>query len=161
MQSENLKRRDFHKLTMAALGGLLAGGCAGSGGDSPEDAKADAGDQNGQAAAAPQLNVDPAMLVAEPHVCRGLNTCETKGMGGKNACAGQSACASVAAHACNGMNACKGQGGCGGYPGQNTCETKGHCAVPLGDETWKIARKQFEHLMGEMKKPVGAAPAKT
>ena len=57
-----------------------------------------------------------------------------------------------------GENACKGQGGCGGYPGQNACKGKGHCAVPLGKETWALARKQFEQLMGDVGKKVGKAP---
>ena len=56
------------------------------------------------------------------------------------------------------MNDCKGQGGCGGYPGQNTCKSKGHCATPLKKETWAIARKQFEQLMEETGKKVGPAP---
>ena len=146
MPKTNLNRRRFHGLTMAAFGGLMAG--AGSA------AAQEGRDQKGQ------TNVDPSLLLQEPHVCRGLNTCMNKGKGKQNACAGQGSCAVVEAHACHGHNECKGQGGCGGYPGQNTCKAKGHCAVPLSDTTWAIARKQYEHLMKELDKEFGAAPKK-
>lgn len=148
MQNPNVKRRDFHKLTMAALGGMLAG-----------TASPVAGQDQGEGQQ-PKVNVDPALLLQEPHVCRGLNNCKGKGKGGKNDCAGQGACAVVSSHSCNGQNDCKAQGGCGGYPGQNTCKGKGHCAVPLTDETWKTARKQFEHLYKDMDKKLGKAPMK-
>lgn len=151
MENSNLQRRDFHKLTMAALGGMMAGTSASA-----------IGAQKKKEEEKPTINVDPALLLQEPHVCRGINSCKGKGKGKgeKNACAGQGACATVSAHSCNGQNDCKGQGGCGGYPGQNTCKTKGHCAVPLKDETWKVARKQFEHLMKDMNKKVGDPPKK-
>lgn len=145
MRPTALKRREFHRLTAAAFGGLLAGtgGIAVAQEKKEEESK---------------LKVDPALLLAEPHVCRGLNTCKGKGQGEQNACAGQGACAVVKEHSCNGENDCKGMGGCGGYPGQNTCKGKGHCAVPLKKETWAIARKQLEHLMADMGKKVGEAP---
>ncbi|MEX1096138.1 MAG: hypothetical protein WED34_08810 [Planctomycetales bacterium] len=145
MRNESLKRRDFHKLTVAAFGGMLAG----SGGS------ALAAEEEQE----PKVDVEPALLLKEPHTCRGINSCKTKGAGANNACAGQGACAAVKAHACNGQNECKGQGGCGGYPGQNSCKGKGHCAVPLSEATWKIARKQFEHLMKDGGKKFGDAPA--
>lgn len=144
MQSTSVKRREFHKLTMAAVGGLFAGTRVGFAQEKKEEK--------------PSISVDPAFLIQEPHVCRGLNSCKSKGKGKDNACAGQGACATVKVHSCNGQNDCKGQGGCGGYPGQNTCQAKGHCAVPLSKETWAIARKQFEHLMGDLDKKVGKAP---
>ena len=150
MQSETrtndtVKRRDFHKLTMAALGGLVAGTAVSS-------AQAQKKDES------PKLKVDPGLLMHEPHTCKGLNTCKGKGKGEKNACAGQGACGTAKAHDCKGMNDCKGQGGCGGYPGQNTCKSTGHCAVPLSKETWALARKQFEQLMTDAGKKVGPAP---
>lgn len=146
MRTTGVKRRDFHKLTAAAFGGLLAGGSTASqAADDEEKAK---------------VSVDPALLLAEPHTCRGLNSCKSKGRGDENACAGQSACATVKAHDCAGMNDCKGQGGCGGYPGQNSCKAKGHCAVPLSKSTWAIARKQFEHLMKDAGKKVDSPPKK-
>ena len=150
MQSETrtndtVKRRDFHKLTMAALGGLVAGTAVSS-------AQAQKKDES------PKLKVDPGLLLKDPHTCKGLNTCKGKGQGEKNACAGQGACGTAKAHDCKGMNDCKGQGGCGGYPGQNTCKSTGHCAVPLSKETWALARKQFEQLMTDAGKKVGPAP---
>jgi len=144
MPETNVKRSDFHQLTVAAFGGILAG----------------SGSVLGAEQEKPKILVDPALLLQEPHVCRGLNTCKGKGQGEKNACAGQGACAVVKAHTCAGTNECKGQGGCGGYPGQNTCKGHGHCAVPLSDKTWAIARKQLEHLMKDMDKKIGSAPKK-
>ena len=143
--SEPVHRRDFHKLTMAAFGGLVAGTAVSTVQAQKKDEK-------------PKINVDPALLLEEPHSCKGLNTCKGKGKSEKNACAGQGACATAKAHDCKGMNDCKGQGGCGGYPGQNTCKSKGHCATPLKKETWSLARKQFEQLMEDAGKKVGPAP---
>lgn len=145
VQNGPVQRRDFHKLTMAAFGGLVAGATASMAQAQKKDEKL-------------KLNVDPSLLLEEPHSCKGLNTCKGKGKGEKNACAGQGACATAKAHDCKGMNDCKGQGGCGGYPGQNTCKSKGHCATPLKKETWTLARKQFEQLMEDAGKKVGPAP---
>jgi len=144
MQTSDVSRRHFHKLTMAAFGGLSAGAASSAFGQEKEDSK---------------VKVDPALLLSEPHVCRGLNTCKGHGKG-DHACAGQGACTSVSAHSCAGQNDCKGKGGCGGYPGQNTCKGHGHCAVPLSDKTWALARKQFEQLMKDAGKKVGDAPSK-
>lgn len=145
MPGSDLKRRDFHKLTMAAFGGMVAG--AGL-----ETAHAQEKEEEGK------LTMDPALLAQEPHVCRGLNTCKGKDATGNNACAGQGACSAVEKHSCDGMNDCKGQGGCSGYPGQNTCKGKGHCAVPLSEKTWAVARKQFEEVMKDLGHKVGPAP---
>jgi len=144
MSKPDVNRRNFHKLTMAAFGGMVAGAGSSSLAQAQEGNK-------------PKINVDPALLLSDPNVCRGLNTCDGKGKG-DHACAGQAACTSVAAHSCAGENECKGQGGCGGYPGQNVCQSKGKCAVPLKAEVWKLARKQFEQLMKDNGKMVGAAP---
>lgn len=144
MRPSSLNRRDFSRLTAAAFGGMLAGS---------QTATA-AGEEKDK----PKVSVDPTLLLSEPHTCRGLNSCKGKGAGNENACAGQGACASVAAHECATQNACRGQGGCGGYPGQNSCKSKGHCAVPLSKTTWAIARKQFEHLMKDLDKEFGDAP---
>ncbi|MDQ3331653.1 MAG: hypothetical protein M3552_13525 [Planctomycetota bacterium] len=146
MRDQNLKRRDFTRLTMAAFGGVVAGTVGGS------TASAAEGENK------VELTMDPRLLASEPHVCRGLNTCKGKDKSGKNACAGQGSCTMVAKHSCHGENECKGQGGCDGYPGQNTCKGKGHCSVPLEKETWTTARKQFEQVMKEMGHKVGAAP---
>jgi hypothetical protein len=119
METNNgLQRRDFHKLALASLGGIVAAG------DSAiaHDAKKKGGK--------PMVSVDPALLLQEPHTCRGLNTCKTKGKGGNNACAGQGACATVKAHSCMGMNDCKGQGGCGGK--KSPAKTDGKTTADAG-----------------------------
>ncbi len=137
----NLNRRDFAKLSAAAFGGMLAGTVGCSKGDK-QDAK-----------------YDDALLMQEPHVCRGLNTCKGKGKG-ENACAGQGACATAEKHDCNALNTCKGQGGCGERPGENGCKEKGACGVPLSDKAWKKARTHFEAVMKKAGKEVAAAPEK-
>ena len=141
MIRERFSRRDFSRLTAAAFGGVVAGGAVSASGQEAEKKK--------------DYGIDPALLLAEPHVCRGLNSCKGQGgcksagneCKGHNACAGAGGAATASAHSCKGMNDCKGQSGCGGYPGQNaTCKGQGECAVPLTADTWKIARKQFEQI---------------
>lgn len=174
MADSEFNRRDFNRLTLAAFGGIVAGtiaGCAGEGDDgagggdgggtgggtgagggaTSETPPVDAGDDTAA--------VDPSLLAEEPHVCRGLNTCENKGKSGENACAGQGTCATATAHSCHGMNECKGQGGCEDTAGKNTCEGKGACSVPLGEETWTKVRAQFEEQMKAAGTEVGPAPA--
>lgn len=146
MPTSDVSRRRFHRLTMAAFGGLTAGAASSAFGQQKKEEKS-------------KLKVDPGLLLSEPHTCRGLNTCKGEGKG-KHECAGQGGCASVTAHSCAGENSCMGQGGCGGYPGQNTCKATGHCAVPLQEKTWALARKQFEQLMKDAGKSAGEAPKK-
>src|SRR5271168_5091949 len=159
MNDQTLNRRQLHRMTIAAIGGIVTGSLAGcSGGGTPsspqEEPAAEKGEkQSGTDSAAPRL-------LQDPHVCRGINTCKNKGKKGTtNECAGQAHCATVAAHDCNGMNDCKGQGGCGENPGQNECKGKGGCEVPLSDKTWPKARKRFEELMAKAGKKFGDAPA--
>jgi len=83
------------------------------------------------------------IILQDPNVCRGLNTCKGKGKGDHD-CAGQASCATAEAHSCQGQNACKGQGGCGENPGQNQCKDQGGCEVPLKDEAWTKARAAFD-----------------
>jgi hypothetical protein len=137
-----LSRRDFGKLTMAAFSGVLLGAAL----------AADAAES--------EEKHDPALLMQDKHVCRGLNTCKGKGKGGDNGCAGTGNCATTEAHSCKGDNTCKGQGGCGEYPGQNSCKGLGGCDVPLKEKTWKKARKAFETQMKKAGKTVGEAPKK-
>lgn len=144
MQNSQLDRRQFNKYTAAAFGGLIAGSAAGCGGKG-----------NGGASG----ETDASQLLAEPHVCRGLNMCQGKGQGGKNVCAGQGGCASANEHLCKGANSCKGEGGCGDTAGQNTCKGQGACQVPLKNETWQKARAKFEAEMKKAGKEVGTAPA--
>ena len=162
MDKNDLNRRDFHKLTAAAFSGLLAGLAAGCGSDETAEnqqppspaAEETSGTAGGQLTEAEEI------LLAEPHVCRGLNACKGQGKGGENACAGQGACASTAAaHMCAGQNACKGQGGCGSNPGMNACKGQGGCSVPLMEHAWDTARKAFETAMKKQGKEFGAAPA--
>lgn len=138
MAHSELNRRDFQRLSMAALGGALAGAGPGYAADKKEEEK------------------NP--LLSDPHVCRGINTCKAKGADKKNACAGQGTCATAKAHSCHAENDCKGQGGCGAKPGENACKGKGECAVPLGNPAWKKARKRFEELMKKAGKEFGDAP---
>jgi hypothetical protein len=151
-----LNRRDFSKLSMAAFGGMMAGaslvGCG---------AKTEPGAPAAEGGAAPAAEEGAMVAVAEVHVCRGLNSCESKGAGGDNACAGQGTCATAAAHSCHAANECKGQGGCGESVAANECKGKGECAVPLGDEAWAKAREAFEKKMADAGKTVGEAPPKS
>ncbi|QNN23871.1 hypothetical protein HED60_16880 [Planctomycetales bacterium ZRK34] len=131
MDQHAINRRDFGKLAAAAFGGMVTGTVLGG--------RAFAGEGD-------------SLLLSEPHVCRGLNTCKGKGScktadnacKGHNDCAGAGGCATAEKHGCSGENACKGQGGCGSKPGENACKGKGKCAVPLHKGAWEKARKNFE-----------------
>jgi hypothetical protein len=137
----NLSRRDFGKLSAAALAGLSLGGGASFADDTKKSEK--------------------SPLLSDPHVCRGLNTCKAKGADKKNSCAGMGTCATVKSHACGAANECKGQGGCGEKQGENTCKGQGDCHVPLPKDAWKKARKRFEVLMKADDKKFGKAPKAT
>lgn len=167
----DLNRRQFNQLATAAFGGIVAGSIAGCGdkkkdgdkkGDDKKGGDKKGGDGSGTKGNGETDTHNAALLLEEPHVCRGLNTCKGKGkcMGEKNACAGQGNCATAKAHSCHKENDCKGQGGCGDYPGQNTCKGKGECGVPLSDKAWTTARKAFEEQMKKAGKMFGDAPAK-
>ena len=132
---ENVSRRDFGKLAVAAFGGVVAGSMLGgsllSAGEMKADAKADA------------------------HACCGLNACKGQGKGSENACAGQGGCATTEAHGCQGSNACKNQGG----EGNNACKGQGSCSVPIKGDGWKKARANYKASMTKAGKKFGAAPA--
>jgi hypothetical protein len=170
MTQPEMNRRDFTRWTAAAFGGVVAGSMAGCAGESDTQTPApaagegaaaptDEGHMPGEGNAAAEGTHDVAYLIEEPHVCRGLNTCEGKGAGGDNACAGQGTCHTANKHSCHYDNECKGQGGCGANPGQNACKGKGECAVPLSKPAWESARAAFEKAMMGAGKQVGAAPA--
>lgn len=142
MSKSDVSRRDFHKLTLAAFGGVLAGSLLGGRGLGAETAQAQGG----------------GFSLKDPHVCCGLNACKGRGKGGKNECAGQGSCATAEAHGCNGQNACAGQGGDEGA-GENSCKGKGACAVPLDKDHWKKARASFEASMKKAGQKFGASPA--
>jgi hypothetical protein len=136
--STGINRRDFNRLTAAAFGGVLLGTAFTSN--------------------AAEAKNDPANLLGDNHVCRGLNTCKSKGAGKENSCAGMGNCAIAEKHSCHAENACKGQGGCGDFAGQNACKGQGSCEVPLSEKTWKKARAAYEKQMTKMKKTFGDAP---
>ena len=169
MEKKHFTRRDFNRLTAAALGGVVTGTLAGCGdktktGEGTKTSTATGspeGSTTKKAAGAPDKDtVDVAYMVVEPHVCKGLNTCNGKGKGGENACAGQGACFTANEHTCHGENECKGQGGCDGMWGANACQGKGGCGVPLSEKAWPKARAQFEKAWMDSgkKDPPGAAP---
>jgi len=138
MAEHSIDRRDFHKLTSAALGGLAAGavlGCKKGGGDT-------------------------AVAKIDVHLCRGLNDCKGQGKDGKNDCRGQGTCATAKEHSCATQNDCKGLGGCGGKEGANDCRQKGGCSVPLMEGAWENLRKKKEAEWTEKKLEVGSAPPK-
>jgi hypothetical protein len=154
----DLNRRDFGRLTMAALSGAMAGaaltGCGG--GEQPPPAAGAGGTEQGTGGAGTATS--ETVAAADVHACRGLNACKGKGKGGANACAGQGECATTAAHTCAGMNECKNLGGCGEAPGANACKGQGGCEVPLHEGAWEKAREAFEKRMAAAGKQVGTAP---
>jgi len=170
MKNAQPTRRDFHQLTLAALGGAIAGSMVGCNSEAPQgeapkgaavvpNVLPDVGDAPAGTADGP----DMSLLLAEKHVCRGLNTCKGKGgcgaTKGTNDCAGQGGCATVAHHSCGSQHDCKGQSGCGETAGINSCKGKGGCGVPVMPSAWEIARANFETQMKAQGKTVGAAPA--
>jgi hypothetical protein len=118
--SMDMNRRDFSKMVVAAVGGIVAGGgLIGCGGDGEKDSG----------------NKDH--MCAGKNECKGMGGCKTSAnaCAGKNECKGKGGCASAAMkHDCAGKNACKGQGGCksgdAGCAGKNSCKGKGGCKVP-------------------------------
>ena len=134
MKNDDVSRRDFGKLALAAFGGVLAGSVL-SGSILSADEK--------------------AMAKADAHACCGLNACKGQGKGGGNACAGQGGCSTTEAHSCAGSNACKNQGG----QGVNDCKGQGSCNVPIQGDAWKTARSNYEAAMKKAGKKFGAAPA--
>jgi hypothetical protein len=148
MALRQIDRRDFHKLTSAALGGLAAGAMLGCGksGDGP--------------AAKKSATEETTLAKAEVHLCRGLNECKGQGKDGQNSCRGQGTCATAKEHGCGTQNDCKGLGGCGGSEGANDCKGKGGCHVPLMESAWDTLRKKKEAEWGEKKLEAGTAPAK-
>jgi hypothetical protein len=141
MRDQRLDRRDFHKLTTAALGGLAAGSILGCSSEGPD------------------VEVTPTRG-AEIHLCRGLNECKGQGKGGENACRGQGACATAKESSCGGENECKGLGGCGDTAGINECKGQGGCHIPLMEGVWAKLREKKEAEWGEKKVEFAAAPAK-
>ncbi len=143
MKRDNVNRRDFNKLTMAAMGGMMAGSMVGCGNKKTEKTEP----KTEEPAANAEKKGGEETVVASwdgPHVCRGLNACKGKGKTGKKRL-GQGECASPKLkHECSGQNACKNQGGCGETAGSNACKGKGGCHVPLMEAAWETAYKKFK-----------------
>lgn len=154
MTDSDLKRRDFSKLTLAALGGLVSGTAIGCSGDADTSAPPTSGDHD---ASTPDHDAGDSQAVAA-HACRGLNDCKSA----DNDCRGQGSCATKAwHHGCAGQNECKGQGGCGETALKNECKGQGECAVPLMDNVWEPAREEMEAKWKAADQAFGAAPAKS
>jgi hypothetical protein len=167
MSREEVSRRDFHRLSTAALCGLIAGttfGCAQEGnGHAPKSAgSVDTSPAHATTATTASKSTagKATVTVVALHACRGLNECKGLGKSAKNDCAGQGDCYTVK-HDCAGQNDCKYQGGCGGENGMNDCKTKGGCGhFPIAEaDVWKKARAAFEARLKSANKKFGLAPA--
>jgi hypothetical protein len=164
MRPEEFTRRDFYRLSTAALCGLIAGttlGCGDQGTKPPT--KTATNSDAAPPAAAPAKAAGKDAVAATPvalHACRGLNECKGLGKSHKNDCAGKGDCYTVK-HTCVGQNDCKYQGGCGGENGLNDCKGKGGCGhFPIAEnDVWKKARAAFESRRKTAGKTVGPAPA--
>jgi hypothetical protein len=143
VNSNDLSRREFAKLTAAALGGVVAGATVSRIGSAAE-----------------RQILDESPLTSGKNVCRGLNPKCGGHKGGSNQCAGRGSCHTANKHTCHGSNDCKGEGGCGKQPGENACKGEGECGVPLGEAAWKRARANFETAMKGAGKKFGPAPSK-
>jgi hypothetical protein len=162
MNPTGMDRREFHQFSLAALSGVLAGVASGCN-DTSKPATNSTAAVNPPKAAETDVALSPeaeALIMDEPHTCRGLNSCKNLGRSGDNACAGQGTCASIADASCSGQNECKGQGGCGANPGMNDCKGQGGCHVPLMASAWGTARAAFEAAMKKNGKEFGEAPKK-
>ena len=165
MSRQELDRRDFHKLTLSALSGVMAGTVAGCGQTPP--ATKPAPPQTSLVPVKPGTTIPAEMaltdkqvelLTDDTHTCRGLNTCKGKGRSKENECAGQGTCASIGDASCGGTNDCATLGGCGATAGLNDCKGQGGCHVPLMDDAWTKARTAFEAAMKKKSHKVGQAP---
>lgn len=156
--NRDFSRRDFNKLSVAALGGMVTGtaiGCGGGEKPAPADKdKAADKDKGGEKVSGADCWTDP-----DKNICRGLNMCAEHGQG-EHECAGQGSCATnVTAHECGTHNSCACEGGCGETIGENACKGQGGCAVPIKDENmWKSAREKFEAALTKAGKKFGEAP---
>jgi hypothetical protein len=162
MDPQELNRRDFHRLTMAAVGGVLAGTIAGCGGDDKPavppkgSSTTPANSKPGEVTDGASRGEEVVTVEGDPHACSGLNACKNQGASGKNDCAGTGECATKAwHHSCGGDNQCKGQGGCGTTATINDCKGQGVCHIPLMEKAWKSARKHYEEKMKEAGKEFG------
>ncbi len=161
MDASDFDRRQFHQLTLAAFGGILAGATVGCEKGPQPNSTGKSPANPSPTESAPKLvltDKQVELLTDDVHTCRGLNTCKGKGRSKENECAGQGTCASIADAACGGSNECATLGGCGATAGLNDCKGQGGCHVPLMPDAWKQARSAFEMAMAKLEKKVGPAP---
>ena len=148
MKRENVSRRDFNKLGVAAMGGLMAGSLVGcGGGEKTEKTDEKTGKTEADSTKKDADKADPLAAWGDKHVCKGLNACKGKGKGGGNECAGKGACFTANEHACHTANDCKYQGGCAGdfaKVASNDCKGMGDCGVPLSEGAYEAAYKKFK-----------------
>jgi hypothetical protein len=143
MNRDEMNRRDFHRLTALAMGGMMAGSLAGCGSKTEKTAEPEKTTAAEAAATGPKT--DPALAQwTDNHLCRGLNACKGLGSGGKNDCAGLGECAIADHHTCGGQNDCKNLGGCGDTAASNECKGQGGCHVPLMKSAWETAYEKFK-----------------
>jgi hypothetical protein len=174
MEPQEVSRRDFHKLSSAALCGLIAGAAFGCADQAPAPQAKTGTTGTGTSGTTPQPDIsDPAppsktagkaaaATTVALHACRGLNECKGLGKSKKNDCAGKGDCYTATAHDCSGQNDCKYQGGCGTTHGVNDCKGKGGCGhYPITDDAWKKARVAFESREKAAGKKFGPAPTPT
>jgi len=129
MDPQELNRRDFHRLTMAAVGGVLAGTVAGCGG---EDKPAPPPKAHPQRPPTPNRPSRLNRRARKSPRSRGIRTraadstpARIKGPLARTTVPGNGVCATKAwHHSCGGQNDCKGQGGCGETATMNDCKQK-------------------------------------
>jgi hypothetical protein len=170
MERQEVSRRDFHKLSSAALCGLIAGtafGCADQAASPPAKTTSNAATPPAVPATTPAASGKSdgkaaVVTTVALHACRGLNECKNLGKNKKNDCAGKGDCYTATAHDCSGQNDCKYQGGCGTNQGVNDCKGKGGCGhYPINQDAWKKARAAFESREMAAGKKFEPAPAPT
>ena len=160
MNPTGMDRREFHQLSLAALTGVIAGVTSGCVEKPTAPAKPAASVSSAGGTGVVLTAEAEALIMDEPHTCRGLNSCSGKGRSGDNSCAGQGTCASIPNASCSGQTECKGQGGCGTNPGMNDCKGLGGCHIPLMASAWETARTAFETAMKKNGNKFGEAPPK-
>lgn len=147
MKREDLSRRDFGRLSVAAMGGLMAGSLVGCGGKTEKTEAEKTGEETAKTGEGGGKEDGPLAAWTGKHVCRGLNACKGEGKGGDNDCAGQGACFTAKEHTCHTANECKYQGGCApdyAKVASNECKGQGDCSVPLSEGAYEAAYKKFK-----------------
>ena len=146
MDGSQMNRRDFQRLTAAALGGVIGG--------SMHAPPRRCGRRHGEVAAGRTPRLSRAEhLQGEKRLRRDQR--QERHVPAKAAAPRPRSTTAKA------RIPAKGQGGCGEHPGENTCKAKGSCEVPLKDKAWDKARANFEAAMKKAGKKFGPAPKKS